>query len=420
MKIKVNRKPQKHRNRTKIMPHTIKPFRATYYNPAVVKNFSSVTCPPYDVISEKQESLLKRKSLYNFCNVLLARGGDYKAIGRKFRRWIAEKILIDDTKESLYLYEQKFTVNGAGYVRFGILALLKTTGKGAIFPHEYTLKAPKEDRKKIIKEVKTNLSPVFVIAPHPLAVLRRAYQVYSQLKPFLKFRDSDANPSRVWKIEDRTWMQKLCRAFDSQKLVIADGHHRFEVAYNYYKKNKSRFRDLNYILAYITDSQKGLVVLPTHRIVSAQLEADVLKAKLGKYFYVEEVNEKDLERKLAQTKDFCFGVYHKEQFYFLKLKNRQVLDRIFKGSVYKNLDTYLLHQWIFVLCDIKGEVRYTHQIREAKQMAAKDKTAFILKSSPLDAVFKIANQGYRLPQKSTYFYPKVFSGIVVRRFQKHR
>ena len=238
------------------MPEAIKPFRATHYNLHAIKDFSSVVCPPYDVISKKQEYLLKRKSIYNFCNILLATGGDYKALGEKFRRWIAEKILVADSKESLYIYEQNFMLEHKKYVRFGILALLKMSGKGAIFPHEYTLKAPKEDRKRIIKEVKANLSPIFVIAPKSLAILKNTYKSYCKNKPFLKFKDTEGNASRVWKIESRLLIAKICREFAKHKLVIADGHHRFEVSYNYYRKNKNRSRDLDYILAYITDVQE--------------------------------------------------------------------------------------------------------------------------------------------------------------------
>jgi uncharacterized protein (DUF1015 family) len=402
------------------MPETIKPFRATYYNPQIIKDFSSVTCPPYDVISKKQQYLLKRKSPYNFCNILLASGGDYKALGEKFRQWVNEKILLTDSRESVYLYEQKFRLCGKEYIRFGMLALLRMDGKKAIFPHEYTLKAPKEDRKRIIKEVEANLSPIFIITPEPLAMLRDIYKSYRENKPFLKFKDTDGNISRVWKIEDQILAEKICREFNKHKLVIADGHHRFEVSYNYYRKNKRRFKDLNYILAYITDAQEGLVILPTHRIVSVKNITAILGGKLKEYFYIKNVCEKELQRELKAVKQFSFGLYHRGKFYFLKLKNSSILDKIFKDSIYKELDTYILHQFVFPLCGIKGEIKYTHDILQAKKMTTKSESAFILRPTPLGAVLKIASQGYRLPQKSTYFYPKVFSGIVVRKFEKTR
>ncbi|MDD4955917.1 MAG: DUF1015 domain-containing protein [Candidatus Omnitrophica bacterium] len=402
------------------MAYTIKAFRATHYNPRLIKNFSTVTCPPYDVINKKQEFLLKNKSPYNFCNILLTDNGNYKALGQKFRQWVSKKILFADTKESLYLYEQKFTIHGKRYVRFGVLGLLRMDGKKAIFPHEYTLKAPKIDRKKIISEVKANLSPVFVIASRPSKILKITYRHYSKTRPFLKFKDTDGNPSRVWKIENSSWIKKLCEEFDKHKLVIADGHHRFEVSYNYYKKHKKEFAELNYILAYITDAQSGLVILPTHRVVSVKNEADIFGPKVSEYFYINKTSEKELEKKLMQSKEFSFGVYRNKQFYFLRLKNRLILDKIFKGSVYKNLDTYILHKFVFTLCNIEGQPEYTHELSEAKKLAGSDKAAFILKPTPLAAVFKIANQGYRLPQKSTYFYPKVSSGIVLRKFEKRR
>jgi uncharacterized protein (DUF1015 family) len=400
------------------MPHTIKAFRATYYNPSIFKNLSRVTCPPYDVINKRQEFSLRRKSPYNFCNVLLSEGGNYKKLGRRFRQWFNQKILIKDNKESLYLYEQKFKIEGKKYLRFGALALLKMNGKKAIYPHEHTLKAPKEDRKKIIREVQANLSPIFVIASGRLKVLRRLHQSYRRKKPFAVFKDSDGNANRVWKIEDKITIQQLCREFDKHKLTIADGHHRFEVSYGYYLKNKARFKDLGHILAYVTDAQKGLVILPTHRIVSFKENLSLLDNKIGQYFKKEEVKEQELKRKLKNTKEFCFGLYCNGKFYFIKLKNKLILDRIFKGSIYKNLDTYILHQLVLPLFNIGGNIQYTHDIAEARKLAIKDKAAFILRPTELEAVFKIANQGYRLPQKSTYFYPKVLSGIVVRTFDK--
>ncbi|MFA6281533.1 MAG: DUF1015 domain-containing protein [Candidatus Omnitrophota bacterium] len=395
----------------------IKSFRATYYNPATIKNLSSVACPPYDVISKKQLSILRKKSPYNYSNLLLADNNNYQEVGARLRKWIQDQILINDKEECLYLYEQAFLVAGKKYKRFGILGLLNMDKKGTVFPHEYTLSAPKEDRKKMIREVEANLSPIFVMVPKVLKYFHGIYNSYSRTKPFERFNDLDGNDNKIWKISDKKTIEKLCKEIEGNNLVIADGHHRFEISYDYFKNNKGRFENLNYILAYITDAQDGLVVLPTHRVVSLEDKNAIFSDKVKNYFNSQEVkNINVLEQKLKKQKNFAFGVCFQNRVYLLKLKNVKILDKLFKGSVYKKLDTYLLHQFVFNMIKIKGNIEYTHDLKEAEKLARKDKAAFILKPVALSAVFDIANKGYRLPQKSTYFYPKAYCGMLLRRF----
>jgi uncharacterized protein (DUF1015 family) len=401
------------------MSGAIKPFCGTHYNPSKIADFSAVVCPPYDVIDKKLLSSLRKKSSYNFSHILLSSDSNYEKAGDKFRKWLESKILIDDGQESLYLYEQKFKCEGRVYRRFGFLSLLRMDRKDSIFPHEHTLKEPKEDRKRIIKEMKTNLSPIFVIIPKPLEVFHQTYKTYYKRKPLFEFKDHENNDNLVWKIDDKKLIDKICSVVDRSSLVIADGHHRFEVSYDYYKKNKGKFKNLNYVLAYIADAQKGLLILPTHRVVSVRGEPKDILARLKEYFTITETNAETVEKKLKSKKGiFSFGLYCGRKFYFLKLKDSSVLDKKFGDSAYKKIDSYLLQQFIFPLIDLEGKIEYTHSVGEAKQMAGKKKTAFLLRSASLENVFEIANKGYRLPQKSTYFYPKLVSGVVLRRFKE--
>ncbi len=399
------------------MPNLIKSFRATYYNPSVIKNLSQVASPPYDVISKKQLALLRKKSPYNFSNILLADNNNYKETGSRLRKWIADRILIDDDEECLYLYEQAFKVSGKKYKRFGILGLLNMDKKDVVFPHEYTLSAPKEDRKKMIREVEANLSPIFVMVPKRLKYFHSIYNSYLRMKPFERFKDLDGNDNKVWKINDKNTIKKLCQEIEGNNLTIADGHHRFEVSYDYYQNNKGRFENLNYLLAYFTDAQDGLVILPTHRVACLEDSSTLFSDKMKEIFRIQEVkNINILEKKLKKENNFAFGVCLNGKVYLFKLKEKKILDKLFKDSVYKNLDTYLLHELIFNIVKIKGSIEYTHNLKEARKFAGKSRAAFILKPVSLEAVFDIANKGYRLPQKSTYFYPKVYSGMLMRRF----
>lgn len=393
----------------------IKPFKATYYNPKIIKNHSLVTCPPYDVIGEEELKKLRKKSPYNFSHTLLADKFDYKASGAILKQWLKESVMVDDKEDCYYLYEQKFKVEGVSIMRFGILSLLQMNQKG-IFPHEHTLSAPKEDRKRMISATKANLSPIFVIAAKRLEVFKEIYQLYSKEKPLFKFKDADNGQNRIWKISDSKQILKITKAVSRCKLVIADGHHRFEISYNYFKKNKKKFKDLDHVLAYVTDCQEGLNILPTHRVVTVLDKEDAFFSKLERYFDVKEIKPEALKKELEKQTQFCLGICRKNKCYFLKLKDLTSLKCI-PNKLYREIDTYVLHQFVLPLFKLKDAIEYTHSIEEARKMASKSKTAFVVRALSLDAVFKVSSKGFRLPQKSTYFYPKIMSGAVIRRFK---
>lgn len=441
----------------------IKPFSATYYNPASAADLLPLVCPPYDVIDKEELVSLKKKSPYNFSRILLAHNNNYKKIGDRFKKWTQREVFVKDKQENLYLYEQKFNYQGKNYARFGIISLLRLDKKGVVFPHEYTLSKPKKDRKRIIEKVKANLSPIFVITTSALNTLAKIHKSCKKTQPFFQFKDSRGDDNLVWKIGNKEDIKKIVQELNKCQLIIADGHHRFEVAYDYAKKNKGKFKDLNYILAYITAAQKSLLILPTHRIIKAGVKGCL--EKLEKYFYITKVSQKLLEEKLKKNKGkFCFGIYpirkipcdkprgrysstraefnshefsngiYQNKFFFLRLKSSVVLDTIIKDctylgrsfslkkkdyEIYKHLDVYLLHKIVFPLLGLKGQITYTHNVKEAKSEENNNSIAFILKPPTLKTVFAIANKGYRLPQKSTYFYPKVPSGIVIRKFEKN-
>lgn len=395
----------------------IKPFYGTRYNPVRISNLSDVVCPPYDVISEQQLEFLRSKSPYNFSHILLADNNNYKEIAEKFRGWNEQGILTDDKSKSFYLYEQCFTSEGKSYRRFGFLSLLKMDNN--ILPHEHTLSKPKEDRKKIIKEMEANLSPIFVIAPRALGAFGQVYKSYSGKAPVVKF-EFEGIKNSIWMVDDSDSIAAICTAVEKSSLIIADGHHRFEISYDYYINNKGKFDDLNYVLAYITDAQEGLLILPTHRIVRLKQEIGLIFHKLEDYFFIKPATKDYVEKELNIRKKFCFSIYYQERFYFLEPKDDSFFNKIDGEDCYKKIDSYILHQFIFRLFEKDEEIGYTHTISEACQLAGQDKAAFLLRSARLNDVFDIAKQGLRLPQKSTYFYPKLVSGVVVRRFGNYR
>lgn len=398
------------------MNSILKPFRATYFNSENIKDLSKVVCPPYDVIGQKQLAELRKKSIYNLAHVLIADKGDYKKSKVLLNEWFKKQIMIDDDKDCFYLYEQKFNIEGKFFKRFGILSLLKMN-KNEILPHERTLAAPKIDRTNMIKSVEANLSPIFAIAVKSSGYISKIHKKYFRKKPFLNAVDHEGNINKLWKIQDKNEVDDICKVLGNSKLVIADGHHRFEISYDYFKKNRDKFKDLNYILAYVADCQNGLVILPTHRVITVSDNKKILFEKLEKYFDIKEVSQYTLGKNLKSNQEFCLGVCREGKFYFLKLKDKSLLDTVTDES-YRELDTYVFHKAVLPLFNKSGDIEYTHSMKETKKLACKNKTAFLLKAVSLDSVFELSAKGIKMPQKSTYFYPKILSGLVIRRFVK--
>lgn len=395
---------------------TIKPFKATYYNPKIIKDISGIICPPYDVIDKNKLRQL-RLAPYNFCKILISPNSNYKVVGKRFYRWLKKKVLVEEDSESLYLYEQQFTYEGKIYHRWGIISLLRMDKKGVIHPHEFTHRQPKEDRSRIIREVEANLSPIFVIVPQKIKIFTQLLRIYLKRPPFLKFKDFEGNINKLWRVKDAHHIKKIVSYLESSSLVIADGHHRFEVAYDYYKKNKNRFKDINYILAYITSLQEGLFILPTHRVVTLEEDINSFLAKLQEYFLIRKISKNSLKKRLKASY-FCLGIYFRGSFYFLRLLKSKILDKISESRLYSQLDTWILHKFILPLFKIKENIDYTHSIDEAEKMAGNKRVAFLLRAPSLKAVLSIARRGELLPQKTTYFYPKIPCGMIIRRFER--
>ncbi|MFH1767885.1 MAG: DUF1015 domain-containing protein [Candidatus Omnitrophota bacterium] len=399
----------------------IKPFQALYYSPERIKDFSKVVCPPYDVMDDKEKAKFKRRSPYNFCNILTTdRNNNYRKLKSKFLRWVKDGILIQDEAPCLYLYQQKFKAALKTYVRTGILCLLRIDKDGLVYPHEHTFGAPKRDRYYILKELKANLSPIFVIYPNRLPLLRFLSSRYHEKSFFMRFDDSSGVRNKVWRISDFNIIKKVQKSLAKEKLFIADGHHRFEVARKYFEKRGGKLKNANYILAYFTDATNGLLILPTHRIVKTNHTAEAVLKKLSCRFDILGVNKRRFSGIFAggRKDKAVFGLYAKDNYYLFYLKKSVVLDRIFKKeeAVYKDLDVSILHKLALSLLG-ESDISYTHSLDEAVKGAKGERVAFILRPTPLETVFTMAKKGYRFPQKSTYFYPKLLSGIVIRRLQ---
>jgi len=398
------------------MPQMFKPFRATFYNPDKFKNLDKVACPPYDVITEKSLARLRANSPYNFSRVDLADGGDYQKIGDTFRSWLRDKILADDAQENFYLCGQRFKVEGKTFWRFGILGALRMDKPGMIRPHEHTHSKAKEDRARMIRETKANLSPVFVIAPKKIPFLHLLYKKYLKVKPFFTFKDAEGTESRLWKISDAAMVKKVSQSFEKVKFIIADGHHRFEVAYDFFQEYKDKIKGTESVLAYMVEEQPGLVILPINRVVELSYGKEELFKRLAEHFSVKPVSENALKAALKGSGAFSFGIRIENKFYLARLKKPVVLDKIIKEKVFRKLDTYVLSHLVYPLLGIEKPCAYANNMQQVKEMAVKGRVVFVMRPAYMENICDIVDNGFRMPQKSTYFHPKIGSGLVIRRF----
>lgn len=426
----------------------IKPFKAVYYNQDKIKDISSVTCPPYDIIPPQKQQHYHDINPYNFIHILLGKdiqGEDkYRRAANYFNDWLKQKILIQDTRPAIYFYRQQYKIRGEKKNRLGFVSLLRLEEKGGpIFKHEHTHLEPKEDRLKLLKELKANLSPIFVIFLDKKRIIQRLYQrIIGENNPFLSATDDDGTVHELWRLDAPQVLEKIQEDMSSENIFIADGHHRYEVACAYREQMKEKLgaitgeESFNYLLAYFTNTdQRGLLIMPVHRLLKLKggLDLENFKSGLKDYFDVEEVKEKDrfffLMEKGGRS-EHVLGIYKDKKFWLLRLKNITILDRLIndKSKGYKSLDVSILNHIV-----LKKVLGYEQDYLENKENLAFSPNAdefikradsdsslmvFLLNPVKMEQIISVSLIGERMPPKSTYFYPKVLSGLVVNRFSE--
>ncbi len=420
----------------------VSPFRAVLYNQNEIRDLSKVLCPPYDVISPARQKALQESSPYNFIRMELTEdipGQDkYELAGNRFQEMLKKEILIQDPQPAVYFYRQEYTIKGEKKARVGFLALLKIEEqKSFIFGHERTHSDAKDDRLKLIRRVKANLSPIFVIFGDKKKVISQLlFPAIKNKEPFVNTTDDEKTVHKLWRLDGVELMKKVQERMDNENIFIADGHHRYEVACAWrdeIKRNSQSFsgeESCNYILAYFTyNDPLGLTVLPIHRLVKLDNRPDItaLNAKLNEYFSVEEVKDRArffflLAR--AGVAEHVIGMYNSKRHWLLRLRNIKVLDKLMvdKPVEYRNLDTAILNATVLerilnLNLEEKKELTFSADTEELIHAADNDSTlvVFFLNPTKVDQITAIALRGEKMPPKSTYFYPKVISGLVVNK-----
>ena len=425
----------------------VKPLSAIVYNQEKV-NMEDVIAPPYDVISDQYRDELEARSEYNFVKLILANDSTelndennrYNQALKNYKNWLEEKVLVKNEKPCILYLIQNYEKNGKKVTRKGFIARnrIEDFSSKNILPHEYTMGGPKEDRLNLTKKCKANFSQVFLVYSDPEKQIENAID-YTQ-KPFIDVTDDLGVQNIVYKIEDEKTIALIEKVLSDKTCLIADGHHRYETAMNY--RNFINTQDENdptkYVMSYFTNLEDDLLIFPTHRIITRSIDSTDLLEKVKKYFDVEEIpfdsqNKSEMKSKLLEEIEnsskerISMGLYLKNvnKFYLLKLRENvnEILDEYKVPEVLKTLDLIVLHKVL-----ISKELGYTQEEQmaqdgilyikqedEAFDMidSGKAEASFIMAYPKIQDIKKISEAGERMPQKSTYFYPKLLSGIVI-------
>ena len=426
----------------------VQPFRGWRYDMSQVGSLTDVVAPPYDVINAEQQKAFYEAHPCNVIRLELNReepGDDspeakYKRAAGFLRQWQQDGILAQDREPSIYVYHQEFDWEGKKFVRKGFLGRIRLEefGKGKVFPHEHTLSGPKMDRLLLLRATKTNLSPIFGLFPDPDGAVQAPLEGAISGAPPLMATDHLGVVHKFWPVHQQAAVSAMQRAMIDLPIFIADGHHRYETAINYRNELKAAGKlggenaAANFVMMmFIGMSDPGLVIMPTHRLVSGlpELTAADVRAALGEQFEVESTGRGAAAAKQAWElveadggqNVFGFGTPADGEWLFARCVDDSLMETLAADQTpaWRELGVSLLHKLVLEHLIQKrhpGEQKfqYVHLLDEVT--AAVDqkacRLACLVPPAQISHVQEIASTLEKMPPKSTYFYPKLLSGLV--------
>lgn len=437
----------------------IRPFKGIRYSEEAVGDLQSVITPPYDVISEEERDRYYELSEFNVIRLILSKeypddtpdNNKYTRAAKCFRHWLRNGVLKQDEDGCIYLYRQEFVLsNGTRHERKGFIALLKLEefDKGMVKPHERTLSGPKADRLQLMRECKANFSQIFGIYDGAGTKISNVLAPVYERTPDLDVVDDTGVRNQLWAVGDEDIIAEVQKGMQDKYVFIADGHHRYETALNYRNEVRKKLGSFtgdeafNYVMTMFVDMQEpGLVILPTHRVVlNMDKGEEELFSKIednfdiAKYPFESSSEKEEAKNKLLRDMygcykdgDCAFGFYNgKNAFYLLQLKNAEAMQKIMSEDeydAYGDLDVVILQELLFAPAlgidqqqiTAGGRLIYVKEAEEAIEEVDKrdNAAAFLLNPTRIEQVIKVANMGKVMPQKSTFFYPKLITGLVI-------
>ena len=416
----------------------VQPLRALHYDPAVAGPLQDVVAPPYDVIDATQRAALIERSPNNVVAVDLPQGEPdrYAAAREQFERWQADGVLVRDEQPALWAHTQDYTgPDGQRRTRRGFFCRVRIDGygPGRVRPHERTHPGPKEDRLRLTRATRANISPIFSLFSDPTNATWSALEpTTSEQPPSGEVSDADGTVHRLWRIADADAIAAVQAATADTELLIADGHHRYETMQAYAEEVEADGTPPNdehrYILmCLVALEDPGLTVFPTHRLVN-KLDAprrEALAEALARDFQMREVSLDDVAPTPGRGPlELGYVNSHDERAYRLTLKDQAIADAALSGhsAAYRQLDTGVLETLL-----LKGALGlsdddishfnglfYARDTAEALRVvhSGEYEAAFLMRPTPVEQVREVAADGENMPPKSTYFFPKLLTGLL--------
>ena len=411
----------------------VQPLEAVHYNLSAISSLADVTAPPYDVIDAAQRADLVARSPFNVVEVDLPEGPGgvdrYEHAAQTFESWLTEGILVADREPTIWALEQDYTgPDGKRRTRRGFLCRVRLAGydEGTIRPHERTQPGPKEDRLRLTRATHHNLSPIFALHP---GEAWDAIEPRLESSPWGVVTDADDTIHRVWRVPDPAVHGEIRDRLADAELLIADGHHRYETSLVYAREIGGEGPHQYVLMCLVSLEDPGLTVFATHRLLTGLADdaerQEALGSGLKELFEIEEVPGERLDPASEQGRGvFGYIDSHHKQGYRLRLRDSALAEHAMRGrsAAYRGLDAAILEE--LVLKDLLGMT--TEDIAAKRGLAYDSSTdaaigkveageadaAFLLRPTPVEQVRDVAAAGETMPPKSTYFFPKLLTGIV--------
>jgi uncharacterized protein (DUF1015 family) len=407
------------------------PLRALHYDPTVAGDFGTLVAPPYDVIDAPRRAELAGRSPHNVVAVDLPEGDDpYAHAAQVWERWQADGIVVRDDSDALWPLVQEYDApDGRRMRRQGFLCRVRIEeyGAGRIRPHERTHPGPKEDRLRLTRATQTNLSPIFSLYSDPGGAGWRALESARGDAPFAAVTDDENTTHTLWRVADQNAISTVRDALADAELLIADGHHRYETARAYADEIGGDGPHRYVLMCLVALEDPGLLVFPTHRMLSGLSpdQYEPLAHALRESFDLEEIPREEIAPPAGDGPiQMGYIDSHFKRAFRLTLRDQAVADQALPDSsnALRRLDTAVLEALI-----LKGTLGYSdddishlnglvYARDTAEVLAAIDSAeadcAFVLRPTPVDVVREVAAAGENMPPKSTYFHPKLLTGLV--------
>ena len=420
----------------------LRPFRGLLYNTNVVGDIASVVSPPFDTIPAHLQNDLYRRSPYNVVRLEAGEQSDsdttednrYTRAAAAFSQWQTDGVLVRDPVPAFYLLRHDFTYGGRPRSRLGLIACvqLEEYDRRVVLPHEFTGQRDKDDRLALMDACQANFSPIMVLYRDPDGLIESAFQRAVGQEPAITASGADGQDYALWRIDHRDDIETIRQASSSLPLYIADGHHRYETALRYLQLHPAANSDAAsccVMMVLVEFQDPGLMVLPYHRVLGPlhQTQLDSLWAMLREWGEIvpvpsaTDVTKLQAEVEQAGHEGLVVGLLGPEGDgpYLLKIRERSEME---SWGPMAQSEPWLLEEQILppALGDaLESCLTYVHDAGEAEALARSDTPhiALFMKAFPLDLFQRIVDTGAKLPRKSTFFYPKLPTGLVINSLQ---